>query len=400
MSDKEFKDFLSSIKKDYFNFCAEKDKQSLFYINQMTDLFYNELIYQVYNKEVLYDLVYNIFRKNLILIYSNMIKYTDKLSKGSISTIDELINVSTKNRFVDLENLNNLYKNFSLEVTKNLSIDEKIEALISANIDIFTGELYSKLVVNNRNFTETIINKYKDIFKKEMINNINSKKENILSLYRNFIDSILNEVYEKKDEIKAKNLELVINTAYLGLKEREYININKYIDENIKLINGVFDLLDVDLKNIGIKKNNKYKINPVKDYLLGFNNTINVKIKNVFNEMNQIVELEIEETDKKIKEFNILITHIFEINLVFDKQFEDYKKQFNVSNKDLTKFEEIISSKKRALTDGIKANIFNIFRENIKIFNDGVYKVMLLKGKLDEYSTVLDSDKIKDLLFK
>ena len=106
------------------------------------------------------------------------------------------------------------------------------------------------------------------------------------------------------------------------------------------------------------------------------------------------------ETDKKAKDFNSLITHIFEMNWVFDKQFENYKKQYNVLNKDLAKFEEIISSKKRALTDGIKANIFNIFRENIKIFNDGVYRVMLLKGKIDEYSTVLDSDKIKDLLFK
>lgn len=400
MLEREFKDFLSSIKKDYSIFCIEKDKQSLFYINQMTDLFYNELIYQVYNKEVLYDLVYNIFKKNLVLIYSNMIKYTEKLSKGSIGTINELINVSTRNRFVDLENLNNLYKNFSFEINKNFSIDDKIEALISANIDVFTGELYSKLVINNRGFTDAVISKYKDIFKKEMINNINSKKENILSLYRNFIDSILNEVYEKKDEVKAKNLELVINIAYLGLKEREYININKYIDENIKLINEIFDLLEIDLKNIGINKNNKYKINPVKDYLLGFNNTINVKIKNLFDEMNLIVELENKETDKKAKEFNSLITHIFEMNLVFDKQFEDYKKQYNVLNKDLAKFEEIISSKKRALTDGIKANIFNIFRENIKIFNDGVYRVMLLKGKIDEYSTVLDSDKIKDLLFK
>ena len=79
MQDKEFKEILSSIKKDYINFCTEKDKQSLFYINQMTDLFYNELAYQVYNKEVLYDLVYNTFRKNLILICSNMIKYIDRL---------------------------------------------------------------------------------------------------------------------------------------------------------------------------------------------------------------------------------------------------------------------------------------------------------------------------------
>ena len=314
MLEREFKDFLSSIKKDYSIFCIEKDKQSLFYINQMTDLFYNELIYQVYNKEVLYDLVYNIFKKNLVLIYSNMIKYTEKLSKGSIGTINELINVSTRNRFVDLENLNNLYKNFSFEINKNFSIDDKIEALISANIDVFTGELYSKLVINNRGFTDAVISKYKDIFKKEMVNNINSKKENILSLYRNFIDSILNEVYEKKDEVKAKNLELVINIAYLGLKEREYININKYIDENIKLINEIFDLLEIDLKNIGINKNNKYKINPVKDYLLGFNNTINVKIKNLFDEMNLIVELENKETDKKAKEFNSLITHIFEMN--------------------------------------------------------------------------------------
>jgi len=400
MSNKEFKEFLKQLEKDYYNFCFEKDKQSLFYIDQMVDIFYNELIYQVYNKDAFYDLMYNNFKKNISIIFKNMKDYMDKLSKDSLKSINELINVGTTNRYVELDNLVNVYNNFKVEVNKNFNISDKIVTLVNANMNAFAGQLFSKLVVNNKDYVDNLILKYKNIFVNEMINNTCSKKDTLLTYYKNFLDGVLSEVYEKKEEIKSKNLDVVVNTSYLYLKEAEYININKYIDANVSLIDETFNYFEEEIKALGIKKNEKYNYNPVKDYLLGFNNTIGIKAKNIFDDMNVIVTLDNDETDEKIKHFNDLITRIFEINLVFDKQFQEYKKSFNVSSKNLDKFEEIVSAKKRALTDGIRANIFNIFRENIKIFNDVVYKTMLIKGRIGEYSFLLDVDKVKDLLFK
>ena len=121
---------------------------------------------------------------------------------------------------------------------------------------------------------------------------------------------------------------------------------------------------------------------------------------NIFDEMNLIVTLDKKETSERIKEFNDLITRIYEIRLVFDKQFLEYKKEFRLFSKDNDKFDELFNKECAKLTEGIKTNISNIFRENIKIYNDVVYRTLLLKSKVQEYSEVLSVAKVKDLLFK
>lgn len=379
----------------------EKDKQSLFYFIQMFDLMYNELCYEVYDQGILYDLLYNTFKKNINIIFDNMKEYTIKVSDNSRRSFNELIKVSTSNRYVELGNLNSLYNNFKHEVMKNLSITNKIEALINANRDVMKGQLYSKCVVNTRSKTDEIINKYSKFLIEELEKNINSKRDLLLSLYKEFIDSILSEVYEQKEICKDKNLKLIINTSYNYLKEKEYVVIDKYADLNIKFINESFNKLDEKIyTELGIKKSNVGNINPVKDYLFGFNNTIRVKVKNIFDEMNLIVTLDKKETSERIKEFNDLITRIYEIRLVFDKQFLEYKKEFRLFSKDNDKFDELFNKECAKLTEGIKTNISNIFRENIKIYNDVVYRTLLLKSKVQEYSEVLSAAKIKDLLFK
>ena len=110
--------------------------------------------------------------------------------------------------------------------------------------------------------------------------------------------------------------------------------------------------------------------------------------------------LDKEELNDKVKEFNDLISHIYEIKLVFDRQFLEYKREFNVPSKDSDKFDEIFKRECSRLTDGIKANISNIFRDNIKIYNDVIYRMLLLKSKVYEYPNILSYEKVKDLLFK
>ena len=155
--------------------------------------------------------------------------------------------------------------------------------------------------------------------------------------------------------------------------------------------------MENDLKSFGI---NKFDDNILRDYLQRFNNTLYIKIKDVFDEMNLILVLDNKELEDKVKKFNELITHIFEINLSFDKKFLEYKKSLNITSKNNNQIIEIINSKHRAITDGLKSNLFNIFRENVKIYNDIVYKTLLLKSKVNEYNNILDISKIKDLLLK
>ena len=388
---------IENIKDNYMSFLKNKDEQSSFYIDQMLELFYSELSSLVSNKVVLLNLINTIYRKNIIIIFNNMNSYTKEVAQKSCHFFNEYINISSSNIYSDLENLDNLYIKFKEELIKNLNINEKIITLVSTNTDIFIGQLYTKLLFSNSAKIDEIVYKYKNIFTNELINNVETKKDYLLSLYRSFIDGLLKDFYDTKDEIKQKNYKLIINTSHNLLKEKEYININKYIDLNTKLINDTITLMENDLKLFGI---NKFDDNILRDYLQSFNNTLYIKIKDVFDEMNLILVLDNKELEDKVKKFNELITHIFEINLSFDKKFLEYKKSLNITSKNNNQIIEIINSKHRAITDGLKANLFNIFRENVKIYNDIVYKTLLLKSKVNEYNNILDISKIKDLLLK
>ena len=257
MSLEDIKNYLLQINKDYLAFCKDKDKQSLFYIDQMTELFYNSLLYQIYDQPSLYDLVYNSFRTNLVYIFKNMNDYALNVSKDASNKMNELINVSTTNSYVDLENLTNLYNNFAFEVTKNFSINDKIQILVSSNIDTFEADLFNSLVVNDKEKVKQLIGKYKAIFITELINDVVSKKTRLLYFYKSFIDSILNEAFLRKDELLEKNKDMLVNTTYLCLKEYEYININKYSDLNVKLVDDVIEDLETELLNLNISKNKK-----------------------------------------------------------------------------------------------------------------------------------------------
>lgn len=401
MDFKKLNDSLVKKEKEYKTFCNNKDKQSLFYFEQMTDIFYNELSYEVSDKKALNNLIYKVFKENINTIFINMQEYIKDFSKDSRKMANEIINISLYNNYFSFNNLQRLYNNFNANINKKFDLKEKIIVLISANINHFKGLLFSKFIFEDNNKISQIILKYEEIFKNEMIGNIYSKRDNLLSNYKEIIDGLLNEMREKKDEIKKKNLNLITNTSYLYLKEEEYINLNKYIDLNIELINKSFSELENSLSKMKITKLKDDNFNVLKDYLLSFNNTISVKIKNFFDEINLVITYDDNsKISENVKDINDMITHVFEMKFVFDKKFNEYKKTFNVPMMEINNFNKLVDSKNKEITEGIKVNIFNVFRSNIKIYNDVIYKTMLLKSRVDEYNTILSPDKVKDLLFK
>ena len=334
--DQELKD----IKTNHLEIFKQKDEQSLFYFIQMTELMYTELGYEVYDKEKLYDLVCNNFKNNIALVFSNM-------------------------------------KDYYLRITNNLVTEFSKIAKIS------------------------ISNKYIKMISEEMNKNVTSKNELILGDYKRFIENKQDDNVEDLEKIQKMNLRVITNTAYLYLKEQEYFVIDKYSKDNVKLINDLFTNIEKKLgKEFEVKDTNINKYNNTKDYLLGFNNTLRVKTINIFDEMNVAITLDNSQTKDKMREFNDLITHIYEINIKFDKVLDDYKKTFNVSSHNRDKFEKIISKEYEAFNTEFKLNITNVFRENIKIYNDILYRSMVLKSKVSEFTAVLSEGKVKDLLLK
>ena len=210
MNWQELKEHLIMINKNYNDSVSEKDKQSLFYFEQMSLLMYNELCNEVSEQGFLQALTNNSFKKNVIIIYDNMAKYSKKVCDNAVKSFNELIKISASNRYVDLNNLNSLYSNFRQELMQNMGIRNKIEALVNANTDAYKGQIFSSCGVYSKENVNFIIDRYNSIFKEELIKNIHSKRDLLLNLYREFIDSILNDLYDQRDLVKNKNLNLIL----------------------------------------------------------------------------------------------------------------------------------------------------------------------------------------------
>lgn len=391
--DKEIK----SIKKEYSVFFKKQDEQSLFYLIQMIELMYTELKEEIQEKDSLYDIVYNHYKNNISIVFSNMKDYFLKTTNNAITGFNQIITISDTNKYINTNSLNSIYKNFENELNSNMKIKQKIEVLINSTSASLLKELQ---VLSNRKESYQIVNKYKTLIINELIKNVSSKNNFVLLNYKKIITNLLDEVQEGRQKLIDMNRKIITNTTLAYLKEQEHFIINNYVNDNYNFLNQEFISFEKELlKELGAKRNSK-ELNNTKDYLLSFNNTIGVKIKNIFEEMNNVITLEDKEIGNKSKEFNDLVSHIYEINLVFDKEYSKYKKEFNVNAKDYEKFTKIFDDETLKITNYIKTNISNIFREGTKLFNDTLYKYLFLKSKIEEFNEVLSSSKVKDLLSK
>ena len=395
---KEIEKDLASIKKEYSIFSKQKDDQSLFYLNQMIDLLEGELKAETGDKESLNQMINKDFKNSITLIYSNMTDYFAKVLNKSTSNMDQIITLSISNKYID--SLSKIYRSFKEEINNSLKIKEKIDALVDANGTTLTQGVLAVSPENNKHKINEILSRYMAFICGELTKNVTSKSEFILKEYKKIIDKMELSVFDESKKIEKMNIEVINGVVSLYLKEQEYFVINKFAKENYVYINNAFNNLEDKLyQDFGIKRNNT-SLNKTKDYLLSFNNTITIKIKDIFNQMNNVVYLESTETSEKLKEFSDAISHVYEKELIFDKQFQKYKKEFNVSSRHRDNFNKVFKEETSNITNSIKMSISNVFRNNIKVYNDVIYKSLLLKSKVSEYNIVLSNDKVKDLLFK
>ena len=121
---------IQNIKKEYTDYFAAADKQSIFYFIQLIEMFYNELCYEVYDKDLLYDLICNDYKSDINNIFKNLKDYFLSSINNSVKGFNEIIKISVSNKYVNTNNLNNIYNNFKKEVTTSMNIKEKIKVIL------------------------------------------------------------------------------------------------------------------------------------------------------------------------------------------------------------------------------------------------------------------------------
>ena len=389
------------MKKSYIEFFKQKDNESSFYYTQMIGLMYEELSYEIDNKKILYDIVCKNFKNNVNIVFKNMKDYFMELSSDSLKGLNEIVNFSNLNKYVDVNNLKRMCQNFLNKISHDMKIDNKINALVNINGNALRQELYTAFDVKNNSKISSIITRYVAAIDTEMRKNALSKHNFIMDSFKEIINKMLEEATVDKQVIMEKNINIINSAVKLYLKEQEYVVIDNYVDDSFRCIEEIFEDLNKNLKEkFGVKKNSKKSLNDLKNYILSFTNTIGNKTKKIFDEMNESVDLEGNDLKIKMKQYNDLASRVYETKLIFDKQFLAYKKEFSVSALNYDVFDKMYKQYTSRITEAVKVNISNIFRDNIKIYNDTIYKGLLLKSKVHDFDEVLSIEKVKDLLME
>ena len=112
---------LNNIIESYMLYANQKDEQSLFYINQMIDLLYNELKYETENDKTLKSVIMN-FKDSIDNIYSDLKEYFAKIINNSITDMNKAIMLSTSNRYIDEKNIKNIQDKFKEEINSHLKL--------------------------------------------------------------------------------------------------------------------------------------------------------------------------------------------------------------------------------------------------------------------------------------
>lgn len=391
---------LTKLQENYLKEFKKSDEETIYYFIKIIEALYKELSYEVYDKDKLYDIVCNNFKNSIGIVFNNMKDYHLKKANNLSNDFSKIAKVSICSAYISYNNLFNIYNNFRLQVSTDLNLENKVKVLVNSNGNLLLEQIHSSCVVTDSKKVTTIVQKNINLIIDEMIKNIAMKNEFLLSIYKNFINESSEDATNNQDRINEINIKIIVNTTYTYLKEQEYFVIEKYTKNNIKEINNYFKNIEAKAKELGAKKNKSNKLSTVKDYFLGFNNTIRIKTKNIFDEMNLVVTQDSDTVNTKIKEFSNLISQVYSLNIKFDKQFNNYRKEFSIPSHNREKFKEYFDKASDDLRGQIKLSISNIFRENTSFYNNVVYKSVVLKSRLNEFNEVLTEKKVKDLLVK
>lgn len=338
-----------------------------------------------------------------------------KYIEGNSDILRGEIDNKNKKIYDEIENINNVQKNFYekyfSELEKNENIINDLKELISQK-DLQVAFLETKLddfIKKNEEYKNTIKEEFKDTEKKiDKINymGITRKFEKMLKdKYKsndNEIDEIKNSVNMNYDDLKSlidineSNISEKINSIFeKELPEIRQSAMDFYTElgnENVKNKNNIENIFKNINKNEDIINNINIKLKEQSDNIVKNENEINDKLKeqsdiitkneNEFNdklkEQNDVITKNENYFNIKIKEQNdIIIKNENKLNIKFDELKNQFENTLDRGKDSLQK--EIEQLKQNIKQENIKSNL-----NNDEKFKNIVETTKITYGKLDK----------------
>ena len=160
MNDNKLEKDIKDIDLSYKDFVSNKDEQSLFYINQMVDLMYNELKYETDKDDQLNKLLIVDFKNIVNNIFDNLKEYFAKIIDNSVTNINNILSISTSNKYIDANSIKSVYDKFKEEMESNLKVKNRIDIITETNGSSLLNSVWSISPIENKHKISGITSRY------------------------------------------------------------------------------------------------------------------------------------------------------------------------------------------------------------------------------------------------
>ena len=406
-----FLSYFKNLDDQIFNLFKEKEQQTLILLKKFKDETTNQVV-DVINRE---------YRNNYINNFNNfLVRYLDNSFLEIIKkTYKNVLNLSITTREIVLYVSSNYM--FSSNVCNHLmtSYKKRMNEINSINESFLKrfDEYFSLFLYNmsiNYNYHEDSM-EYKLISKiilhnkKILLDNMKlickNSKEEVFNLFKENLDSFLEDSNKIKNDVYEKNVSMVMFYAKDLLTNKIVLNVN---DKLITSCSAIKKMLG-EGHNI-IVKYEKGKNTPDKQFYLqnlyneivSFNNILYTKSLNCLKEMSEVFNLDKKEMSEEVKKYNDMIYQICKFEYNFDRQFFIYKKemlnkQFFLKEKNLEAIENVLHKMEDKVISVEKLSVIALFKESLEDINNVYYKTMIAKYKASEIYDLLDTKDIEKL---
>lgn len=406
-----FLSYFKNLDDQIFNLFKVKEQQTLILLKKFKDETTNQVV-DVINRE---------YRNNYINNFNNfLVRYLDNSFLEIIKkTYKNVLNLSITTREIVLYVSSNYM--FSSNVCNHLmtSYKKRMNEINSINESFLKrfDEYFSLFLYNmsiNYNYHEDSM-EYKLISKiilhnkKILLDNMKlickNSKEEVFNLFKENLDSFLEDSNKIKNDVYEKNVSMVMFYAKDLLTNKIVLNVNDKLITScsaIKKMLGEGHSIIVKYEKGKNTPDKQFYLQNLYNEIVSFNNILYTKSLNCLKEMSEVFNLDKKEMSEEVKKYNDMIYQICKFEYNFDRQFFTYKKemlnkQFFLKEKNLEAIENVLHKMEDKVISVEKLSVIALFKESLEDINNVYYKTMIAKYKASEIYDLLDTKDIEKL---
>lgn len=345
---------------------------------------------------------------NLIKLYSSCIDYLYSSVMDLNKSLKEVVSFVVENPMINVKSLYAIEKDYKNKL-KDLGYYKKMEQLTNSSLDIFAYNIsiaYKlKYNVEGYEFIEKIVYEYKLRIKNNILNIIDNTKNSIFEKFKSVFYDFSKSIITENKSVRDKNFKAVSDYAYQLLQVSTVEGLKNSSLENTKEIEKILnEMKDEIFKKTKLKKtdNREQAFYELKDYFISFINTIRNKQLKIINDMNRVVYLDKDLSQKELEKYSKLVYKIINMEYNFDKPLLVYKNKLLkqvILNKDKLNYEmsQIIEEYKEQTVNLFKSKVGYILNEDMVLLTDINYRCINAKNKIANCLEVISDPVIKTM---